>query len=150
MDKEFEQTRINDVQFIEIPVIQDRRGNLAFIQEPETGFTFERVFYVYDIPAGAQRGGHAHIEQREMLIAISGSFDVIVFDGKEYQRFTLNRPDVGLIIPYGIWRELENFSTNSIYLTLNTGLYDERDYIRNFDRYLKMKLNGSSGRTPGL
>ncbi|NPA46908.1 MAG: WxcM-like domain-containing protein [Chlorobi bacterium] len=137
--KTFAETALDDLQLIDIPVVKDRRGNLAFIQEPETGFAFKRIFYIYDIPSGAKRGGHAHIAQREMLIAISGSFDVRLHDGRNETKISLNRPDKGLLIPPGIWRELENFSANSVCLVLNSGWFSEEDYVRRFRQFKLMK-----------
>ena len=139
MKHSFKESNLKDTGLMNIPVVRDQRGNLAFIQEPETGFSFQRVFYIYDIPSGAKRGGHAHIHQREIIIAISGSFDVILHDGQNQARITLNRPDRALYVPPGIWRELENFSANSVCMVLNSGLFEEEDYIRDFQQFLLVK-----------
>ncbi|WP_374707763.1 FdtA/QdtA family cupin domain-containing protein [Flavobacterium sp. J372] len=102
-------------------------------------FAFKRVYYLYDVPSGARRGGHAHKEQQEFLIALSGSFEVIVDDGVNKDTVTLNRPDKGLLIPTGTWRELENFSSGSICLVFNSDIFSENDYIRNYDDFLLSK-----------
>jgi len=132
-------TRVKDVTLFSFPVIRDHRGNLAFIQWNDAPFAFKRVYYIYDIPAGARRGGHAHIAQKEILIALSGSFDVILHDGKERKTVHLNNPAEGLYIPPGIWREIDNFSANSVCLVLNSDIFDEKDYIREFENFLEFK-----------
>lgn len=117
---------------IKLPKIEDTRGNLSVIEREIIPFETKRVYYLYDVPSGASRGGHAHKIQAEFLIAVSGSFDVILDTGKEKQVFTLNRPDEGLLIPSGYWRELENFSSGGICLVLASGAFDEADYIREY------------------
>ncbi len=139
MHHRFDSTTLDDVIWKKIPVVNDLRGNLAFIQKPELGLEFKRVYYLFDIPSGATRGGHAHKQQSELIIALSGSFDIKLHDGRHQQTYTLNRPDRGLLIPNGIWRELENFSANAICLVLNTHYFDEADYIRDFDRFRELK-----------
>ncbi len=134
-------TSLKDIELISIPVVHDRRGNLAFLEQDLPGFRFKRVYYLFDIPAGARRGGHAHKEQWEMLVALSGSFDVILDDGKNRRTYRLNRPDRGLVIPPGIWRELENFSANAICMVFNSASFDEADYIRDFHQFGKFKRN---------
>jgi dTDP-4-dehydrorhamnose 3,5-epimerase-like enzyme len=132
-------TKIEDLQIIKIPKIEDRRGNLSVIENECIPYDIERVYYLYDVPTGAYRGGHAHKEQLEFLIALSGSFEVVLKDGKESKRVMLNRPDEGLLIPTGIWRELENFSSGSVCLVLASDVYDEEDYIRNFKTFKSSK-----------
>ncbi len=132
-------TKITDIKFIEIPVVHDHRGNLAFIQRDTLPFEIKRVYYLYDIPSGARRGGHAHYEQFELLIAVSGSFDVLVDDGNKKEKFHLNRPDTGLLIPPGIWRELENFASGSVCLVVNSGVFREADYMRDRNSFLNFK-----------
>jgi len=132
-------TSLNDIKIIDLPVIEDSRGNLAFIQEGIVPYAFKRVYYLFDVPSGAERGGHAHIEQNEVLIALSGSFDVMLDDGNQKQRYTLNRPGKGLHITTGIWRELENFSSGAICLVIAEDVFSEADYIREYDDFLKSK-----------
>ncbi|NDV77482.1 FdtA/QdtA family cupin domain-containing protein [Dysgonomonas sp. 511] len=122
---------------IVLPKIFDKRGNLTFIEGGRhIPFDIKRVYWIYDVPGGQVRGGHAFIEQQELIIALSGSFDVIVDDGLSKQTFTLNRSYQGLYIPAGIWRHMENFSTNSLALVLASTFYNENDYIRDYERYL--------------
>ena len=102
-------------------------------------FEFKRVYYLYDVPSGASRGGHAHREQSEFLIALSGSFDVLIHDGNKKQTYTLNKPDEGLLIPNGYWRELHNFSSGGICLVLASEIFIEADYIRDFAEFLHFK-----------
>jgi dTDP-4-dehydrorhamnose 3,5-epimerase-like enzyme len=129
---------VSDVKLIELPKILDPRGNLSFIEEFEhVPFKIERTYWIYDVPGGEVRGGHAFKEQLELVVAISGSFDVIVHDGNERQRFHLNRSYFGLYIPNGLWREMDNFSTNSVVLVLSSTPYAPTDYIRDYDEFLK-------------
>ena len=120
------------VRLIEIPKIHDIRGNLSVIEGATIPFVSKRVYYLYDIPGGSVRGGHAHKEQKEFLIALSGSFDVVLKDGEFEKIITLNKPNFGLLIERGIWRELENFSSGSVCLVLASDEFDEDDYIRDF------------------
>lgn len=122
-------------ELINLPKIEDRRGNLSIIENDTIPFEIKRVYYLYDIPSGAERGGHAHKEQSEFLIALSGSFDVVLNDGKEQIKITLNRPNVGLLIPTGVWRELQNFSSGSVCLVLASAAFVEEDYIRDFKEF---------------
>lgn len=130
---------INEIQLLKIPVVEDVRGNLGIIQSDFLPFEFKRVYYLFDVPSSAFRGGHAHIDQQEVLIALSGSFEVTVNDGIEEKRYLLNKPNVGLLIPTGIWRELENFSSGAVCLVLASDDFLEEDYIRNFDEFLNSK-----------
>ena len=124
---------------IQLPKILDQRGNLSFIEgNKHIPFEIKRVFWVYDVPGGEIRGGHAYQENREFIIALSGSFDVILNDGKKEQRFSLNRSYYGLYVPNMIWRHLENFSTNALTLVLSSTYYSEEDYIYNFEDFFKM------------
>lgn len=132
-------TNIEDIQIIKIPKIEDRRGNLSVVEKDCIPFDIKRVYYLYDVPSGAYRGGHAHKEQLEFLIALSGSFEVVLKDGKSSQKVMLNKPDEGLLIPTGIWRELENFSSGSVCLVLASDVFDEDDYIRNFKTFKSSK-----------
>jgi dTDP-4-dehydrorhamnose 3,5-epimerase-like enzyme len=130
------------VRLIDLPKILDARGNLTFI---ETGrhvpFEFKRVYYLYDVPGGSERGGHAHRELHQFLIAMSGSFDVILDAGRGRQRFHLNRSYYGLYIPPMVWRELDNFSSGSVALALASAYYDEDEYMRDYDAFLKEVRN---------
>jgi dTDP-4-dehydrorhamnose 3,5-epimerase-like enzyme len=132
-------TKINDTLFLKIPVVEDIRGNLAFIQNDILPFEFKRIYYLFDVPSNAFRGGHSHIYQHEILIALSGSFEVTVNDGLEKKSYLLNKPNIGLYIPTGIWRELENFSSGAVCLVLASDVFKEEDYIRDFDEFLKSK-----------
>ncbi len=132
-------TNISDIQLIEIPKIQDRRGNLSVVEGNTIPFVSKRVYYLYDVPSGSKRGGHAHIEQQELLIALSGSFDVVLKDGKNTKIITLNKPNVGLLIVSGIWRELKNFSSGSVCLVLSSGEFSEEDYIREYKKFRLFK-----------
>lgn len=125
---------------IDLPRIKDKRGNLTFIeQNRHIPFDIKRVYYLYDVPGGESRGGHAHRKLEQFIIAASGSFDVIVHDGLKQQRFYLNRSYYGLYIPTMTWRELDNFSSGSVSLVLASEPYDESDYIRDFDEFLALK-----------
>ncbi|MDX6188489.1 FdtA/QdtA family cupin domain-containing protein [Flavobacterium sp. Fl-318] len=125
------------IQIIALPKIEDRRGNLSVIENEIIPFEIKRVYYVYDIPSGSVRGGHAHKNLRQFLIAVSGSFDVVVNNGEEENTITLNKPNVGLLINSGVWRELKNFSSGSVCLVVASEIYIEDDYIRDFDEFIK-------------
>jgi len=125
-----------DIEIITIPKIEDIRGNIAVIENDVIPFKVQRVYYLYDIPSTASRGGHSHIEQLEFLVALSGSFDVVLHDGKESKSVTLNKPDKGLLIKENTWRELENFSSGSVCLVLASDVFKEEDYVRDFDEFL--------------
>jgi len=123
---------------ISLPKIEDERGNLTFIEEENhIPFKIKRVYWIYDVPGGQKRGGHAFKEQQEFIVALSGSFDVAIDDGKQKQTFSLNRSYYGLYIPNGLWREMNNFSTNSLALVLSSTEFSEDDYIRDYQTYLK-------------
>lgn len=129
---------LNDCKLIDLPKIADPRGNLTFVEGGRhVPFEIKRVFYLYDVPGGADRGGHALKECHQFLIAMSGSFDVILYDGKEKQRIHLNRSYHGLHIPPMIWREMDNFSSGSVCLALASSTYDPEDYYRDYNEYLK-------------
>lgn len=128
---------------IQLPKIIDERGNLSFLEENNhIPFEIERAYWIYDVPGGSSRGGHAFIKQKEFIIALSGSFDVIVNNGETDQKFSLNRSYYGLYIPNMIWREMDNFSTNSLALVVSNTPYDIADYVYDTNVYLKL-LNGS-------
>ena len=125
-------------KIIDLPKFEDPRGNLTFIEEKEhVPFEIKRVYWIYDVPGGQVRGGHAFKEQQELIVALSGSFDVVVDDGKSKQTFSLNRSYYGLYVPAGLWRQMQNFSTNSLALVLSSTSYREIDYIRDYNEYLK-------------
>ena len=132
-------TKISDLQLIQIPTVEDLRGNLAFIQNEILPFDFKRIYYLFDVPSTAFRGGHSHINQHEILIALSGSFEVTVNDGKDKKSYLLNKPNIGLHIPTEIWRELENFSSGAVCLVLASDIFDEADYIRDYNEFLITK-----------
>lgn len=132
-------TTLKDIQLLKLPVVEDTRGNLAFIQEDVLPFEFKRVYYLFDVPSNSFRGGHSHTNQSEVLIALSGSFEVVLNDGTEKKSFLLNKPNVGLLIPTGIWRELQNFSSGAVCLVLASDVFKEDDYIRDFDKFLESK-----------
>ena len=135
---------LSDCRIINLPKITDPRGNLTFLEgERHVPFEIKRVFYLYDVPGGAERGGHALKRCRQFLIAMSGSFDVILKDGREERRIHLNRSYYGLIIPPMIWREMDNFSSGSVCLVLASHGYDEADYYRDYDMYLKAMSGGA-------
>jgi WxcM-like, C-terminal. len=130
---------LNDIQFIKLPVIEDVRGNLAFIQNDILPFEFKRIYYLFDVPSTAFRGGHSHINQHEILIALSGSFEVVLDDGTQKKTFVLNKPNVGLPISTGIWRELQNFSSGAVCLVIASDVFEESDYIRDYEAFLDSK-----------
>ena len=130
-------------QIIDLPKFLDARGNLSFVeQKNHIPFVIRRTYWLYDVPGGEARGGHAYKENQEFIVALSGSFDVVLDDGNEKKTFTLNRSYYGLYVPKGLWREMENFSTNSLALILSSTDYDANDYIRDYDEFLKLKNDG--------
>lgn len=129
-----------DVRIIHLPKIEDPRGNLSFIEEEfHIPFKIQRTYWIYDVPGGQMRGGHAFIEQQEFIVALSGSFDVVVDDGKEKMVYSLNRSYYGLYLPAGLWRQMENFSTNSLAIVMSSTTFSEDDYIREYADFLKYK-----------
>lgn len=134
---------MNLPRIIELPKFLDARGNLSFAQNnTHIPFEIKRTYWLYDVPGGESRGGHAYRDTEEFVIALSGSFDVIVDDGKEKKTFLLNRSYYGLYIPKGVWREMDNFSTNSLALEFASTNYNSEDYIRDYDEFLKLKEDG--------
>ena len=132
-------SKLNDVKKIELPKILDSRGNLSFVEsENHIPFKIKRVYCIYDVPGGEIRGGHAYKSQQELIIALSGSFSVIVDDGREKKEYYLNRSYNGLFVPSGVWRHMENFSTNSSALVIVDTPYNEDDYIREYNKYLEI------------
>lgn len=123
-------------KILNLPKIEDPRGNLSVIEKEIIPFNIKRVYYLYDLPSGSERGGHAHKEQQEFIIAVSGSFDVILDDGKEKKTFSLNKPNEGLFVERNTWRELKNFSSGAVCLVVSSGEFDEEDYIRDYKAFL--------------
>jgi dTDP-4-dehydrorhamnose 3,5-epimerase-like enzyme len=126
---------INNVSIIDIPKVHDERGFLAVIEKSTIPFAIKRVYYLYDVPSDSYRGGHAHKEQQSVIIALSGSFEVLVDDGKSTKRIMLNKPNQGLIMPTQIWREIDNFSSGAVCLVLASTEYDEAEYIRDYAEF---------------
>lgn len=129
---------ITNCRLINLPKIQDPRGNLTFVEgSRHVPFDIRRVYYLYDVPGGAERGGHAHKELHQLIIAMSGSFDVVLDDGGGKHRFHLNRPYYGLYVCPMMWRELDNFSSGSVCMVLASNFYSESDYFRDYDEFKK-------------
>lgn len=129
-----------EAKIITLPRFEEPRGNLSFVEEENhIPFKIERTYWIYDVPGGQIRGGHAFKVQREFIIALSGSFDVVVDDGSQKQVYSLNRSYYGLYIPCGLWRQMENFSTNSLAVVLSSTKYEESDYMRDYDTFLKYR-----------
>lgn len=147
---------IEDVKIIELPKFLDARGNLSFAEQlNHIPFEIKRTYWIYDVPGGEERGGHAFRLNQEFIVALSGAFDVVVDDGQNKKTFSLNRSYYGLYVPAGLWREINNFSTNSLALEFGSEHYDEADYIREYDEYLqfkaqstKLKVNSTPNREP--
>lgn len=136
-------TTIEDVKIIQLPKFLDARGNLSFVEQSNhIPFEIKRTYWIYDVPGGEERGGHAYRANDEFIVALSGAFDVVVDDGQKKKTITLNRSYYGLYVPRGLWREMQNFSTNSFALEFGSTHYDKADYIRNYDEYIKMKHDG--------
>ncbi len=133
---------IANARIIELPRVQDPRGNLSFIQNTDhLPFDIKRVYWIYDVPGGRNRDGHAFRTQQELIVALSGSFDVILNDGTEERRYHLCRSYYGLYVPAMTWREIDNFSTNSVALVISSTIFDENDYIRDFETYKERLTN---------
>ncbi len=132
---------INDCRIIELPKFLDARGNLSFAENnTQIPFEIKRTYWLYDVPGNVNRGGHAEINNEELIIAMSGAFDITVDDGREQKTFTLNRSYYGLYIPKGLWREMNNFSTNSLALVLASTTYNREDYIFDYDSFKCLSL----------
>jgi len=128
---------LNDCKLIDLPKIGEPRGNLTFIEaHRHVPFDIKRVYYLYDVPGGAERGGHAHKELQQLIIAMSGSFDIVLDDGKQKKRYHLNRSYYGLYVCPMIWREMDNFSSGSVCLVLASNLYAESDYYRDYSQFV--------------
>lgn len=133
-------SNIGQVKIIDLPKIEDPRGNLSFIEEElHIPYKIERTYWIYDVPGGQVRGSHSFKVQQELIVAISGSFDVVVDDGQQKKTISLNRSYYGLYIPPGIWRQLENFSTNSLAIVLSSTKFSALDYIRDYKDFLTYK-----------
>lgn len=129
---------VSACHIVDLPKISDPRGNLTFVEgSRHIPFDIQRVYYLYDVPGGAERGGHAHKGLHQLILAMSGSFDVVLDDGNTKKRFHLNRSYYGLYVCPMIWRELDNFSSGSVCMVLASNKYDESDYFRNYDDYLE-------------
>lgn len=128
---------LSECRLIDLPKITDPRGNLTFVEgEKQVPFDIRRVYYVYDVPGGAERGSHAHRQAQEFIVAISGSFDVVLDDGEQTRRFHLNRSHYGLYVGPMIWRALDNFSSGSVCLVLASTLFEEADYYREYSEFI--------------
>lgn len=127
---------VQDTKLIDIPKVHDERGTLAVIEKETIPFEIKRVYYLYDVPSDSFRGGHAHKVQQSVIISLSGSFEVIVDDGKTKKRIMLNKPNQGLFIPTHIWREIDNFSSGAVCLVLASTTFDENEYIRIYEKFL--------------
>jgi dTDP-4-dehydrorhamnose 3,5-epimerase-like enzyme len=134
---------IKNCKIIELPKVHDPRGNLTFIEAKHISFDIQRVYYLYDVPGGSYRGAHAHKQLQQLIIAMSGSFDVVLDDGYEKERFHLNRSYYGLYVCPMMWRYLDNFSSGAVTMVLASTPYDESDYYRDYDKFLKA-VKGSS------
>jgi dTDP-4-dehydrorhamnose 3,5-epimerase-like enzyme len=133
---------VEDARIIDLPKFLDARGNLSFVENfKQIPFEIKRTYWIYDVPGGESRGGHAYRDNEEFIIALSGAFDVVVDDGKQKKTFTLNRSYYGLYVPKGLWREMENFSTNAFALEFGSSPYDEKDYVRDYPQFLKLKAD---------
>ena len=132
----------NKPHIIDLPKVTDPRGNLSFIQNSDQiPFDIQRTYWIYDVPGGMFRNGHAFRTQHEFIVALSGSFDVVLHDGVEEKRIHLSRSYYGLYVPPMTWRSIDNFSTNSVAIVLSSTLYDENDYIRDFEEFQKLSCN---------
>lgn len=132
-----------DARIIQLPKILDSRGNLSFVENlNQIPFAICRTYWLYDVPGGECRGGHAYRKNEEFVIALSGSFDVVLDDGRQKQTYSLNRSYYGLYIPAGVWREMEDFSTNSLALEFGSVPFDESDYVRDYEEFVRLKSHG--------
>ena len=131
--------KLDSIKIIDIPKVHDERGSLAVIEKELIPFKIKRVYYLYDVPTDSYRGGHAHKQQESLIIALSGSFEVIVDDGVEKKRIMLNKPTKGLYIPTNIWREIDNFSSGAVCLVLASTEFDEAEYIRDYNEFCQSK-----------
>ncbi len=130
------------VKLINLPKLEDPRGNLSFIEEENhIPFKIKRVYWIYDVPGGQVRGGHAFKKQQELIVALSGSFDVLVDDGEKNEIYSLNRSYYGLYLPAGLWRQIQNFSTNSVAMVLSSTFYNKNDYLHAYKEYLEWLKN---------
>lgn len=133
---------LEQCRIIDLPRIEDPRGNLTFIeQNNHIPFDIRRVYYTYDVPGGSERGSHAHKNLQQLIVAMSGSFDVVLDDGVRQQRFHLNRSYYGLYVPSMMWRTIDNFSSGSVCMVLASELYDEADYFRDYESFLAAVRN---------
>ena len=136
--------RLDRAHILEFPKVTDPRGNLTFIESQQhVPFEIKRVYYLYDVPGGETRGGHAHKKLEQLIVAASGSFDVVLDDGAEKTKFSLNRSYYGLFVPNMVWRELENFSSGSVCLVLASQHYDEADYYRDYDDFVQAAVKAA-------
>ncbi len=134
---------IDSIKLIELPRFLDKRGNLSFVEQlNHIPFEIKRTYWIYDVPGGEARGGHAFRQNQEFIVALSGAFDVVVDDGHNKKVFTLNRSYYGLYVPAGLWRTMENFSTNSLALEFGSMHYDKEDYVRDYKTFLNLKRDG--------
>lgn len=130
---------ITDCKIIDLQVFPDVNGKLAVIENGnKLPFVMKRMFFLYDVPSGAQRGGHSHYEEEQLIIAATGSFEVIIYDGINTTSFTLNKPNQGLYIPPGLWRELKNFTSGAVSLVISSTNFNENDYVRDYDEFLTL------------
>lgn len=134
---------VEDCKLVELPRFLDTRGNLSFVEQlNHIPFEIKRTYWIYDVPGGEARGGHAFKENQEFIVALSGAFDIVVDDGQQKKTFSLNRSYFGLYVPAGLWREMNNFSTNSVALEFGSMHYDKEDYIRDYNSFLNLKRDG--------
>lgn len=141
--------KVFDAKILNLPKIEDPRGNLSIIEQfKQIPFEIKRTYWIYDVPGGCDRGGHAYKENQEFIVALSGAFDVVLDDGKEKKTFSLNRSYMGLYVPKGMWRTMTNFSTNSLSLVLSSTEYDVNDYIMDYDEFLKWSEEEAIKTTP--
>lgn len=140
-------TTVDDCRVIELPRVERARGNISYVEsKKDVPFALQRVYYLYDVPGGQGRGGHAHCELQQLIVACLGAFDVVLDDGRQRRTVTLNRSYLGLYLYPGIWREIVNFTSGAICLVLASTPYDETDYIRGYDDFLRFKKTESRSR----